>query len=361
MKKIGNSISNVSYPSSIFLLERYGTFAYERFAYNALDCGISALSKKLENEKIDVNMIDDSSININFSIGRFRSEDGYVIKTSAYTPPLLLAHCQHFGSMFNDVKDLKSFLHDPSLFKKDLMEFSEIVLKAFKDNSDKYISDWLKDLCISVGLNSISSLTNVNNYYDICSKMICYHEVAHAYTRQFYFKSILTQEEERAFEYAADLLSAEWTYNKLIKHTPDTDEYREFRDLDTYEDCIKYNYQLVMESYYLLLLFMGIARAINLDGTISLDGGHSHPNSLHRIIYQITHIEVFCMSNFPEFFTEEYVDNIKEYYMAYVHLFIESGFIQEKDVNQLAQFMEDRKNLKQIVKIYNIEELLDRV
>ncbi len=99
MIKINDSISHVIYPSNIFLLEKHEIFPYERFAYNVMKIGVSTLKDKFDNNQFDVDMTDDSSIMMNFSIERFANEEGYVINTNAYTSPLLFVFCKYFEEL----------------------------------------------------------------------------------------------------------------------------------------------------------------------------------------------------------------------------------------------------------------------
>lgn len=357
MLKINDSISNVIYPSNIFLLERHEIFPYERFAYNALKVGVPALKEKLDNNQFDVNMSDDSSFITNFSIGRFESDDGYVINTNAYTPPLLLVFCKYFEKLFIDDELFLAFCKKPEKFRDFIKDYSGIIVKTFTNNRNKLISDWVRDLFNNFNLDIKAVCGWISEYYDLCCKIIAYHEVAHAYVGQLFFSNSISKNHVKAFEYAADLVSTEWFYNTYIRNTPNTQEYREFRRIETYNECLTTNYHVANKTYFMMLLYIGISKALLTDGSLDLDGGRTHPNSLSRLLMQRMHFDTFCMSNYSEVFTKDYMSKSDTYFGSLTELFVKSGVIQQSDLKAILKIKEDFNDLKEIIKNYNIENL----
>ena len=357
MKKILNSKVYSIYPSDIYQLERHMSYPFERFAFNSAEIAIRAFDTKKNDKSIVVDTTDDSKIDLNFGISELTSSTGYKIATSVYSPILLSAFCMYFGSQFNDNELLSKYIKNPNEFEEYIKVFGNTVANIILNSKNKSLSNWIEDIYNSFNIDLFTYFKSVSDSYDICSKFIANHEIAHAYVNQFIHLSSLTEKQFKAFEYVADLLSVEWLYNKFVRNTPDSEDYKKFRGFETYEECILSNIYMVEENLQLMLLFIGISSALSSDGRFSLEGGSSHPNYLSRNIMQRAHFETLVLSNFATIVNDVEAEKIFERASLYTALYAKTSLFTAKDLEYLSSIKSDFQEIGEVVRKYGVTDL----
>ena len=194
------------------------------------------------------------------------------------------------------------------------------------------------------------------NYYDICTKFIANHEIAHAYVGQLSPSTrSMDNSEIRAFEYIVDLISTQWLYKKVIINTPNSQEYFEFRGLESYSDCIYFNALSLIEGQVLIFLLFAFAGAIINRGKVYLDGGDFHPHSLFRYYIQNIHFMTLLESNFQNHLSSERIEQIQSYALSFLGLFARIGFFSENDLNIIS----DKNRYNDFLNAYNLVDEFD--
>ena len=354
------SKSIVVYPSAIFALEKIESYPFERFAYNALSRGIPALNQKGLNDNLWINFEEDEEFSINAFISQKLSPTGenigYEISTNVYTPPILLVLCKHFGDIFSDFEYLTKVVSTPELFKTKIQDFGRDLFNTHNDYNKEGFAIWTRELLKKFNIK-LSDVNQETLYFDLCSKFIVNHEVAHAYVGQLNLKYNLKDEDYRAFEYIVDLIAIEWLYGKWIGLTPDTKEYRDMRGFEDHKDSIYNNSVNGIQAIMIILLFFGIARALVDDGRVSLEAGRYHPNSFFRHTIQHVHFMTFLESNYGNLLGED-IKGLDDLHKIFLDISFKTGFINKMDMDELkeSQSYIDFTRIPELVKLYNIKE-----
>jgi hypothetical protein len=201
------------------------------------------------------------------------------------------------------------------------------------------------------------------DHYDSLTKLIANHEVAHAYVQQMTRKTRSTKAETIAFELVADMVATAWLYNKMIRDTPDTGEYRKFRKMNTYAETILSNSLSTLRCQQALLILMAIAGAQRTGGTASLSGGDTHPAGLQRYELQHMHLYTLIRSNFSAVLSKEDLQKIDADLNLRMDVLIRSGVIQASDFEKLldpseCDVIEIAANLIEELRIIELEQLV---
>lgn len=355
MLSTGNSKSKVVYPSVLFNLEKHETYAFERFAYNALSIGVPVLKDRLDLDEIEIDLSCDDFIGMNFSIARLQTDDGHIIRASVFSLPILFVVCFHFSDLFLKAEEINLCIEDTTRFVKSVEQFNDNLVKSFEDVNT--LDQWISKLYKLFNIKFEDLMSQSANLYDCCTRIIVNHEIAHAYSGQLFFGEYIDKKYSKSFEYVSDLISAEWFYTKQIALTPKSKSYCNMRGLKNYGECLKANYHFGSNTYYVILLFMAICNGLNTDGKLYLVGGMTHPNALSRIILQRSHFDTLCMCNFGGFLDKEFIENEGKYFNSYNHLFHKVGLIGMSILDDLDSLKEDYINLKKVVEEYGIEPL----
>lgn len=354
------SKSSISYPSAIFALEKIGSFPFERFAYNALRRGIPALNEKGLNDSLSIDFHEEKKFCINAYISPKLNIEGnnigYTIATNVYTPPILQVICKHFGEIFSDSDYMRKIVKTPKLFEEKILDFGKRLHKTYHKYNKEGFAIWIQKLFEEFDIN-ISNFSDELTLYDLSSKFIVNHEVAHAYVGQLNKKYPLKNEDYRAFEYIVDMIAIDWLYLKWIRLTPDTDAYRKTRGFKNHKESIFNNAFIGIQVIMIILIFFGIARALIDEGKVSMESGRYHPNSFLRHIIHHTHFMTLVASNYGELLGDE-IKEIDSYYSIFSKLTLATGFVNNSDIEEikLSSTYQDFIQIPELVKLYEIKE-----
>jgi|HubBroStandDraft_6_1064221.scaffolds.fasta_scaffold70780_2 hypothetical protein len=225
--------SSVTYPSSVFSLEKDEIYPYERFAYNVLSIGVGALHEKGLPERLNVDfsrvLPKSSPWTINASIRCERGNDNKAEAFHVETPELLPAIVYLFSAVvapdfFEDWR-FESLRADPELLGRKIHLFADAVnagVRAYRDNQGMGHAIRASYDFLELG---IGDLPGTAHYYDLLTKLMANHEIAHASVGQLQRQPGTKPIERIAFELLADMVGTYWFYRKMIVNTPDTDEY----------------------------------------------------------------------------------------------------------------------------------------
>jgi hypothetical protein len=334
--------STVRYPSALFSLERDEIYPYERFAYNVLNIGVEALHVSDLPECLVVDFTHllpgRSPWSINASISIDRDSDGQPLSFRIATPELAPAVFYMFSnivvSQFFDEAKFEDFKAEPSRLGEKIQFFIDSGSAGIRTYRDKGLGPAIRAAYDHLGFKIID-LENCADYFDLLTKQIAYHEVAHAYVRQFMRKPVPTQKEQQAFELIADLVATEWFYNQMVRNTPDTDEYRCFRGMNTYADTILANAIITTQSQQASLMLSAIAGAQRSGGSVSLVGGAIHPPGLQRYQLQRIHLYTLIASNFSHILSQEQLNAIDQEWEDKIDTLARSGMLPLTDLESM--------------------------
>ncbi|HEX7902561.1 MAG TPA: hypothetical protein VF487_01690 [Chitinophagaceae bacterium] len=346
----------IKYPFEIFELEKVEIYPFERFAYNALTAGVQTLKSKNLPHDLTVNLTEnkgfhlDVYVAIKYDLEPYRFE----IITNVYTPPILVGICHVFGKSLYPSDKFDALLNDNNGYYKLLFDFGTALNHARKESHDD-CGKFSTLLFEKIGLG-IHNISEISHYYDLCSKMITYHEVAHAYIGQL-SSGTHTPLENRAFEIIADLTAMTWFYRKMIVGTPDSAEYRKLRGTSTHEESLVVNTIDCLNAINLMLTYFGLANAFMKKGQVTLEGGKHHPHSFFRCFIQNIHLSTLVQSNYN--FASKDLEIVDAIWSNYTQLLFKNGFISTDDFTkkQCVKFVEELNLIPGLVEEYDIMEL----
>jgi len=331
--------SSVVYPSGLFSLEKDEVYPYERFAYNVLDVGVHGLHVRDLPESITIDFTrllpGCSPWSINASASVEWAPDGqplsYHISTPEFTPSMLYMFSAVVTAQLFDDEACDVFRDDPESLGRRIQHFVDGASAGVRAYRDKGIAHAIRAGYETLGLR-ILDMQNCADDFDMLSKQIAYHEVGHAYIKQFMRDREWTPLQCRAYELMADLVGTEWLYNGMVRNTPDSDEYREFRGLDTYADTIFANAIMSMRAQQANLILAAIAGAQRKQGQLSLAGGETHPPGLQR--YQLQHIHLYTLiaSNFSKVLSKGQLSAIERDWGDKMDILVRSGVLPLDDL-----------------------------
>jgi hypothetical protein len=178
---------------------------------------------------------------------------------------------------------------------------------------------------------TIGTLAKCSNDYDLLTMQMAFHEIAHGYVKQVTREGTTTVE-RAAFELIADLLATEWFYNKMIVNTPDSEEYRQLRRVNSHAESIFLNALLTLQSQQALLALMAVAGAQRTGGTVSLAGGEVHPLGVQRYMLQHVHLFTLIASNFDRLLSPQHVQALQDDWDEKQDALVLAGVIPIKDM-----------------------------
>jgi hypothetical protein len=329
----------IEIPSAVYSLEFHEIFPYNRFAYNTLRIGVEVLHEKKLPESILVSFLEGTTDNrwwkINAGIGNWVTQNGLIhgfrIATSPLTPLLIFGVCHILGPLLFEIEKKKETFADPLRFQNEFIKFGNILANSLNTYRDHGLASAIRYFYTKHSI-SVFDIQESMSLYDSCSGFIANHEIAHAFVGQLASNiRHLKSEELQAFELIVDLVATQWLYKKMIVNTPDSHEYRIFRERDSYEDCIVSNAFNLVKSQILNFLFFVLASAFNNNGQISLKSGFSHPHTLLRHTVQNIHFTTLISSNWTNIVGETQLEELASYSLKYMGLFINAGFLSRKD------------------------------
>ena len=362
--------STVNYPSSLFSLEKDEVFPYERLAYNFLGIGVEALHEKKLPERIlvDFTHLLPGSLpwSINSSVTCDFDERGAPVAFNFVTPELVPAMLYLFTaavtSDFLDEAGFQKFRSNPKALRDQIQRFVDAASAGVRAYRDKGFASAIRACYAHLGLQ-IWDLERCGDHYDLLTKLIANHEVAHAYIQQMTRKPQATQIEKMAFELIADMVATVWFYQKMIQHTPNTEEYRQFRGMNSYAETIFSNSLATLRHQQSLLVLMAIAGAQRTGGVVSLAGGQTHPAGLQRYLIQHAQLYTLIRSNFSSTLSEDHLRRIEADWDLRMDMLFQSGAIQRTDLEEIMDAreydaMEVAANLIEGLRIIELEPLV---
>jgi hypothetical protein len=131
------------------------------------------------------------------------------------------------------------------------------------------------------------------------------------------------------------LVATGWLYDKMIRNTPDTAEYRQYRGMYSYAETIFANSVMTLRSQQAQLLLMAIAGAQRTKGLVSLAGGQTHPPELQR--YQVQHVQLDTLirSNFSAVLSSDQLQRLDEDWNSRVGVLVQAGAIPLSDLERM--------------------------
>jgi hypothetical protein len=339
--------STTIYPSGLFSLERDETFPYERFAHNLLDIAVEALHEKNLPESLTIDftqlMSGGSPWTINSSVtvipGSGQVPMGFRFVTPELVPAIVYMLVATVVSYLLSRDDVAGVTDNPVALVEKLRFFIDGASAGVRAYRERGFGHGIRAAYDHLGL-TMEDLQRSMNDYDLLTKQIAYHEVAHAYTEQLTREPYPTLAEKRSFELIADLLAVEWLYRKIIVNTPDTPEYRQFRALNSYADSIFSNSLMLLRSQQALLLLMAVAGSQRTGGRVTVEGGQTHPPGMHRFLLQHVHLYTLIRSNFSTVLTESNFEELERDWDMTMDLLVRSGVLPNQDLRALADVSE---------------------
>jgi hypothetical protein len=360
--------STVTYPSSLFSLEKDAVFPYERFAYNLLVVGVEALHRKNLPERllVDFAQLESPPWSINSSIALDRDNNGAPVAFHFVTPQLVPAIVYMFTAVivcdFLDEAAFEKFRSNPKALGDRIRLFVDAANAGARAYLNHGFGSAIRASYDHLALK-IWDLDTFADHYDSLTKLIANHEVAHGYVQQMTRRTRSTKAETIAFELVADMVATAWLYNKMIRDTPNTEEYRKFRKMNTYAETILSNTLSTLRCQQALLILMAIAGAQRTGGTASLSGGATHPAGLQR--YEIQHMQLYTLvrSNFSAVLSKDDLQKIDADWDLRIDVLIRSGVIQPSDLEKLldpseCDVIEIAANLIEELRIIELEQLV---
>lgn len=359
----------IEYPSAVFSLEAHEIYPYERFAYNALRTGTEALHEKGLSESILISFLSGADSDkwwaFNAGIGDWVSKNGdfhgYRVSTTPIVPLFVFGVCHVLAPLLFDENEQKSTFASPEKFTDELQRFGNVFTDSLKKYREKGLASAIRNLYEEYSI-SVLDVERSRLRYDLCTRFITKHEIAHAYVGQLSKEArSFTHEESRAFEYIVDLVAMQWIYNAIILNTPDSQEYRKIRGTEDHAESVLVNAYSVNEAQILVFLLFALGSALNNKGTICLDGGLVHPNSLVRHLMQYTHFTTLMLSNWEELVGAKELSDLAEYSNQYLGLFAEVGLLSLDDAKALVSpnTIQDHKVAEKLVDEFQVTELFE--
>ena len=306
-------------------------FPYERFAYNLLDIAIEALNLKglPEQVRIDFSTVtsDMAPWVINASVECELDAKGAPIAFRFSTPELIPAlvylYCVSFGSKFVD---------------RDIEEL-RLSLQRFVDGGSAGVREYRRHGFASAVRAAyeylevtIEDLQGAATDYDLLTKQIAFHEVGHAYALHLTQSQDVSLAQRKGFELVADLLATTWFYNKMVRNTPDSSEYRQMRGFNSHSESIFNNCLLAQRSQQALLCFVALAGAQRSNGRLTLEGGKSHPPGMQRYALQHIHFETLVRSNFSTVISAAQLATLENDWVNTIEKLVAAGLVPLADI-----------------------------
>lgn len=336
--------TTVILPTEIFSLDRHESYAHERFAYDILRIAVPALRVAHMPDNIVVHLASESSplglwtfdVWITPTSGRFSADADFEVHATAASPAIVLGICHHFAEGLFDERRRRHWREHIEEFRQHVIAFGLCLCHAAETWRRSGFEPGLRTFYEGVDLG-LGDLQPAMHSFDLVAQFIGNHEVAHAYTRQLNRPADqLGKSDGRACEVLADLVATEWLYNMMVRNTPDTAEYREMRGFKTHSQSILSNAEAVVESQVLMFLTLAISSAIDGDGSVTLDGGSSHPNTFLRYSLQQIQFTTLVLSNQSQHVSEADLAPVDAMWSECLELFMSSGLVSTTDV--LASF-----------------------
>ena len=330
--------SRVEFPSALFSLEYDEIFPYERFAHNLLRHAVDALHAKdlPPNISIEFAGLPEGqypwTLNSSITVGTDPSGNATSFRfvTPELVPAIIYALVATALHDFFDATEFRALSASADLFAERLKQFAASVNLGLKNYSSESFALTVRGIYERLGLD-VWRLHRCADDYDNVTKLIANHEIAHAYLKQATRSPAPTSSESIAFEFIADLLATHWHFRKMVRLTPDSDEYRAFRKTKSHADSIFGNALIGLRNQISLLILMALAGAQRNQGVASLDGGPTHPNGLQRFLWQRQEFLVLLESNYSNVLSKDHFDQLDTDYTERMEVLNKIGLVSAAD------------------------------
>ncbi len=337
-----NKACSFHFPEGLFLLERHESWAFERFAYCVARVADQALRHPKYGRQFTLRF--DARNTFDVSIGP--KEDSLAdtldlaVHVTTFVPIALLGVCRHVGLGLLDRSMLEYWTSEPTKYRQLLAEAGTQLRLA----AEVEPADFVKCVRHQVDLVGGTSilLGDTLNYFDVLAQFIANHELAHAYTGQFLKSARIERNIDiRACEVVADVVATEWIYNQMIRNTPDTNEYREMRGVETHEQALIANTYLVVHSQLLMLALFALLPAVEGNRRVDLDGGATHPHGFLRYSLDQVTLLTLVESNFPAIAQWPEFSKVDDYWRTCCGLFMDGGLLDPGETAAMATRLTD--------------------
>jgi hypothetical protein len=350
----------VIYPSCLFGLEKHELFPHERFAFTVLKIGVPALNAVNEHDSLTISFDDDPRWSPNVRVTAMPAKGGFSVKTSGLMPTMLFCLCHAVGKKLFDDEIASRWVSNPTGFRDEITSYGKALGNAIEVVRKRGLGFGIQTLIASSGVN-IFKLAETSHVFDVAARFVANHEIAHAYVGQLTQKKRkLETSDLRGFEIVVDLVATNWLYQRIVKLTPDSDEYRTFRGTSTHSESIVANATTVLDGQIIFLLYICFASAMANGGWVSLKSSSSHPPYLARYLLQQIHFLTLVESNQSKHFAPGEADAIADHYKALLGLFISSGLIPADSLTpKLIVPKGDLATAARLIDEFNIKILFD--
>jgi hypothetical protein len=329
------------YPSALFSLQKDETYPYERYAYNVLSIAIEAFQKQDLPLRVTVDFTHEGqtdapwviNASIEFHLGQNGHPLAFIFRMPELTPAILYLFTATIVTDFFDADAFEGFRKKPDTLRARFQHFGQAVTVAIREYRARGFGYAIRAAYEHLGLN-MGTLQKCADEYNLLAMQMAYHEVAHGYLKQV-TREGTTKIEASAFELLADLVAVAWFYNHMIVNTPDTEEYRDFRRLESHADSIFSNAILALRSQQALLILMAVAGSQRSGGAVSLAADKIHPPGMQRFMLQHVMLYTLIASNFANLLLPEHFEAFQKEWDDKLDTLIRAGVIPLKDIEAI--------------------------
>lgn len=267
----------MKFPPGVFSLERHETFAIEQFSYNLARAAGQILFKFEPRVALEITFSEEPHFDVCVSMLQSGDDNEvtYQINASAISPQIILGLCHFISSTISPYQSTKV-----DEFQESVARFISVFAGIDADKNSS-LNDRLRSSGKQLG-GLLSLVPDTVNAFDLVAQFIVNHEVAHAATGQFLNGAFGWEHEDKALEIVADLAATDWLFTRMIRLTPDSDEYRKMRGTSTHSESILRNAYSVLHSQILVVILFAVLPSLMGNARPGLSGGPSHPHGLAR-------------------------------------------------------------------------------
>jgi hypothetical protein len=317
----------MKFPPGVFSLERHETFAIERFSYNLARAAGQILFLFEPRVALEITFSEEPHFDVWVSM--LQSDDDnevrYKINASAISPQIILGLCHFISSTISPYQSTKV-----DEFQESVARFISVFAGIDADKNSS-LNDRLRSSGKQLG-GLLSLVPDTVNAFDLVVQFIVNHEIAHAATGQFLNGAFGWEHEDKALEIVADLAATDWLFTRMIRLTPDSDEYRKMRGTSTHSESILQNAYSVLHSQILVVILFAVLPSLMGNARPGLSGGPSHPHGLAR--HMLHHIGFMTLleSNCQPHLSKDAILRLDQYWKYTSTVLLNSGILSVSDM-----------------------------
>ena len=359
------AISTVHYPNAVLALERMAFLPFERVAFVALRIGTEVLPLTAAPESMTVRLDGmegrepwEIGVHILQATDFGGSIKSYQVETTPFTPLMLFG----LASALRPHLDRALAQDAPAsidVFKRDLNAVGAAWQHAITLAKAGPIGPALARLRDELPVTE-TTYAEGRAWFDAVVQLLMGHEMAHTYVHRLAWVDSLNSDRDlRALEILADLVAVSWVYSRLVRNTPDTEEYRAIRGFEDHGEAIRINGLTGALSLVLLLVVFAVAAAPHNRGAANLSGGSHHPHSLVRFQLQIIHFCTIVLSRHSTAFTDSEREALVKGPQSLLDLCVSIGLVSRTDVAllQSADWLGDVARASELATLHDVPEL----